>query len=86
MVHFVEPAFAAGSHPPLGGAALLVPQFTFSSLVAEYLDLGVAAVAAGRPHLAAGVLERVDLHVQRQSLHTLLGAAKGTVDKYRSQN
>ena len=76
MIHLVEPPLAAGGHPPLGCPPLLVPELPLGALVTEDLDLGVAAVAGWGAHISPGILIRVNLDMQRQTLHSFLCTAE----------
>ena len=75
MIHLVEPPLATGGHPPLGCSPLLVPELPLGALVAEDLNLGVAAVAGWGAHISPGVFIRVNLDMQRQTLHSFLCTA-----------
>ena len=74
VVHLVQASLPTWSHPSLGGPPLLVPQFPLCALVAEDLDLAVAPVCRGLHDVGARVVEGVDLHMEGQALHALLGA------------
>ena len=75
MVHLVQPPLATGCHPPLGCSPLLVPELPLGALVTEDLDLGVAAVVGRGAHVSPGVFIRVNLDMQRQTLHSFLCTA-----------
>ena len=75
MVHLVQPPLATGCHPPLGCPPLLVPELPLGALVTEDLDLGVAAVVGRGAHVSPGVFIRVNLDMQRQTLHSFLCTA-----------
>ena len=75
MVHLVQSPLATGGHPPLGCPPLLVPELPLGALVTEDLDLGVAAVVGRGAHVSPGVFIRVNLDMQRQTLHSFLCTA-----------
>ena len=77
VIHLVQSSFPARSHPPLCRSSFLVAELSLGSFVAEDLHLTVAAV--GRPvhDVGSRVVEGVDLDVQGEPLHPLLGAEVG---------
>ena len=50
VVHLVQSPLAAGRHPPLGGAPLLVSQLPLRALVAEDLHLRRITESSSDPH------------------------------------
>ena len=77
MVHLVQPPFPAWCHPSLRCPPLLVSELSLCSFVAEDLHLTVAAVGRSVHDVGSRVVEGVDLDVQGEPLHPLLGAEVG---------